>query len=197
MINFFRWFLKQLGHKRLPPSKLFDVRKGCYHLFRFFSTLNCRLPTALVLSAMVLTSCEQGRNPCLQPTTVYVRAHTYQHLADSSTTDTLLPNPRWIAIDSGIALTYGKKVSRFTFPLNPLADSARYALQPDSAVGRFDTMVFYYRKRLQFLSNSCGYTYFYSLENIKSTLHLIDSVKLQNGDVNNDVNTAEHVQIYF
>ena len=197
MINFFRWLLKHSDHKRLPFSKLFGVQKGGYHLFYFFSTANCQLPIVFLLFAVLITSCEQGRNPCLQPTTVYVRAHTYQRLADSTTTDTLLPNPRWIAIDSGVALTYGKKISRFTFPLSPLADSARYALQPDSAVARFDTMVFYYKKRLQFLSNSCGYTYFYSLENIKSTLHLIDSVKLQNDNVNNDVNTAEHVQIYF
>jgi hypothetical protein len=197
MINFFRRLLKQSGHKHLPVTKPFHFRNGGYQLFHFSLTASWPLPIALLLFAILIASCEQERSPCLQPTTVYVRAHTYQHLADSTITDTLLPDPRWIAIDSGVALTYGKKISRFTFPLSPMADSARYALQPDSAVSGFDTMVFYYKKRLQFLSNSCGYTYFYSLEDIKSTLHLIDSVKLRNGDVNNDVNTAEHVQIYF
>ena len=193
MTNFFRWFSKQSGCKRATVIKPFPCGSGSYLPFRF----NCQLLTVLLFSAILMTSCEQERSPCLQPTIVYVRAHTYQHLADSTTTDTLLPNPRWIAIDSGITLVYERKVSNFAFTLNPLADSARYALQPDSAVARFDTMVFYYKKRLQFLSNSCGYTYFYSLEDIKSTLHLIDSVKLENADVNNNVNTAEHVQIYF
>jgi hypothetical protein len=133
----------------------------------------------------------------LQPTTVPVRVVTKQYLADTSFVDSLLPKPIWRAIDSGVSFTYLEDVSHFPLLLSPLADSCRYALQPDSAIASFDTIQFYYTRRLQFLSNACGFTHFYSLDKVTTTRHNIDSVKITNTDVNLNASSPEHVQIIF
>lgn len=144
-----------------------------------------------------LISCEQERDPCLQPTTAYLRVRSVKMVSDTTHVDTLLTNPRWIAIDSQVALVFDRRTAAFNLLLNPSADSARYALQPDSAVAAYDTLVFYYERRLKFLSNACGYTYFYTLHDVKSTHHELDSVLIRNNDVDGNVNTPEHVQVYL
>ena len=146
---------------------------------------------------VLFCACEQDRDPCLQPTNVYLRVKALRHVTDTTFADTLLVHPRWTAIDTGVTLVYLPKTSAFNLLLNPKSDSCRYALQADSAVNVFDTLTFYYDHRLQFLSNACGYTYFYTLHNISTTLHNLDSVKLKNEDVNSNVNTPEHVQVFF
>jgi len=158
-----------------------------------------RLFAALLLSTSlaVLNSCETERDPCLQPVTAYLRIRTMQNITDSTTTDSLLPSARWIAVDSGVRVYYGPNVSRFSLSLNPMVDSSRYAVQPDSAAFSFDTLTFFYGRRLQFLSNACGYTYFYTLRSVKTTFHNVDSVRLKNDEINGNVNTPEHVQVFF
>lgn len=143
------------------------------------------------------TSCEQERDPCLQPTTIYMRVRSSKIVADTTTADTLLPSPRWTAIDSARTLIFPPKTAGFSLTLNPIADSTRYAIQPDSTASIQDTITFYYGRRLQFLSNACGYTYFYTLQNIRTTLHNIDSVRLRNDEVNGNANTPDHVQVFF
>jgi len=144
-----------------------------------------------------LYSCETERDPCLQPTSVPLRIHALRPSNDTSSIDTLLPDPWWKPLDSPVALTFGSNVSNFNLLLSPISDSCKYTLQPDTAVAAFDTLTFYYNRRLQFISNACGYTYFFTLLQVRSTTHNIDSVKLNNGDVNSNVNTPEHVKIYF
>ena len=157
---------------------------------RFFVFLLC-------VFIVAFASCEQERDPCLQPTTAYLRIRSMKNVSDSTVADSLLPNPQWIAIDSAVILQFSKKSSGFSLSLNPLADSARYALQPDSAITSYDTLTFYYGRKLQFLSNACGYTYFYILRDIKATLHNIDSFRIKNDEVNGNVNTPQHVQVFF
>lgn len=149
------------------------------------------------LAVVVLIACEQQRDPCLQPTTVYLRARSLKALTDTTSADSSLPNPRWTAIDSQVTLVFPRKTAGFSLPLNPNADSARYVVQPDSALSTFDTITFYYNRKLQFLSNACGYTYFFSLKNVKATGYNVDSVRLRNDEVNGNVNTPDHVQIFF
>ena len=150
-----------------------------------------------VLAVTVFSSCEQERDPCLQPTTVYLRLRTLQPETDTTFRDTLLPGPRWTAIDPGVTLVFGDATASFNLPLNSLTDSSVYALQPDTSLMSFDTVTFHYGRRLQFLSNACGYTYFYTLQRVSTTRHNVDSVRVQNNDVNSNVNTPEHVQVYF
>jgi len=159
-----------------------------------------RLPLVFLLVVFVagyFSSCEVERDPCLQPTTAYLRVHTMKALPDSTVADSLLPSPRWTAIDSGVTLVFGNKTSRFSLSLNPNADSSRYAVQPDSNTVVLDTLTFFYNRKFQFLSNACGYTYFFNLQRIKTTFHNIDSALLRNDEINGNVNTPDHVQVFY
>lgn len=149
------------------------------------------------LFSFLLFACNQERDPCLQPTTVSCRIRTIRPLTDSTVADTLLKNPLWVAIDSLNGIQYPAGTAYFSLLMSPITDSCRYSLQPDTASIVKDTLTFYYKRKLQFLSNACGYTYYFSLLNINTTNHLIDSVKINNADVNGNVNSPEHVQIYF
>ena len=161
------------------------TRLHCFSVFLFFCF------------SVFLFSCEQERDPCLQPTTVPLRVVAKQIVSDSSVIDTLLPKPVWIAIDSLRGFQFPPRTSLFQLLLSPLVDTCRYALQPDSSVASFDTLTFFYGRKLQFISNACGYTYFFSLQRINTTKHNIDSVAINNADVTSNANTPEHVQIFF
>jgi hypothetical protein len=66
----------------------------------------------------------------------------------------------------------------------------------------FDTLTFYYSRKLQFLSNACGYTDFYNIDSLhytnlaKDSLSNIDSIQNTNRRVTNNVNT-KHLKIYI
>lgn len=156
--------------------------------------------TILVAFFCVLfLSCQQERNPCLFPTAVNLRLKSISKLTNS---DTIFNRFNLIAIDNDTLkyLYYGQKdINRFSLRLSPQQDSCRYIIQTDSSLGILDTLDFYYKRKLQYISDGCGYTYFFDLNNIKHTKHQIDSIALINSEINTNVNTnpLEHVQIYF
>lgn len=151
-----------------------------------------------IIALLFTMSCSIDRDPCLLPTTTSMRLGTYQVVdSNGAVIDTFLPKPIWIAIDSNRGIQFADKTAKYSLQLSSVTDSCRYAIQPDSALAFFDTLIFYYDRHLQFLSNSCGYTYYFSLKNIRTTYHQIDSVKISNAEVNSDANSQEHVQIYF
>ena len=148
-----------------------------------------------------LTSCKPDADPCLQPITVSMRIGTYQ-VNDSSLiiSDSLLPNPAFIAqTDSGNLVFFGAAAtSSFALPLSSRTDSASYIIYPDTADNsKHDQLTFYYDRTLQFISNSCGYTYFYNLKGVTTTHNFIDSVVIANPVVNNNASTPQHVKIYY
>ena len=161
--------------------------------------INTKTVFLLLIIAVVITACNSNdENPCLLPQTTSLRIGSYQNTDTSNAIfDTALPHPIWIAIDSGVRIQYAEKSNKFALTLSPLADSCRYVLQPDSAIQSYDTIVFYYEKNEQFLSTACGYTYFYNLLSLKTSFNNIDSVVIKNPVVNNDVNTPEHIQVFF
>lgn len=146
-----------------------------------------------------LLACSVDREPCLLPKTTLVRLGTYQIDIAGKTIDSLLPSPMFVAIaqDSLKGLRFQDRTSKFSLTLANHTDSCQYLLIPDSSIGTIDTLTFHYQRRIQFLSNSCGYTFFYQLTNLLSTHHNIDSVIIKNDQINNDANSPEHVQIYF
>lgn len=160
-----------------------------------------------VISACALAqaACDTERDPCLEPVTVALTMHTYRR-ADTGTTiiDTSFANALFAPLDSEKVVYQVKSVPVYRITLSPVADSCRWYLQPDSAQRRKrDTLTFFYRRRLQFLSNACGYTYYYSVDSVRSTVrafadtvHAIDSVRLANGDVNGKADVT-HLKIYI
>jgi len=152
-------------------------------------------------------ACDKERDPCLEPKNVSVNLHFYRRAADTGTVfvDTLLPNMVLNPLDNPSVYTTGVRgVSRYSLRLSPLEDSCRWYLQPDSTQpGKRDTLIFRYERRLHFISNACGYTYYYKLNEVKTTgriladtIHAIDSVVIANRDIEGDA-SKEHLKIYF
>jgi len=152
----------------------------------------------LILILLSLASCSVDRDPCLLPKNTSLRIGTYQNNDTSAIiSDTFLPKPIWFAVDSPIGIQFPDRTAKFSLLLASITDSCRYAIQPDSAIVSFDTLTFYYDRKLQFLSNACGYTYYFNLKRVRTTFNNIDSVKLTNTEVNSNANSQEHVQIFF
>ena len=164
--------------------------------FRFVLFVLC----ACVIAFM---SCEQENDPCLQPTVFETRAGVYKAVETDTgvaVSDSHLPNVLLGSLDSPNYFMYAHKdVKELRFLLSPHKDSISLTIVPDSAKqGRFDidTVVFYYDRRLQFVSTSCGYTYYYSINNLRYTTYNIDSVTIANGNVTNDAK-IQHVKVYY
>jgi hypothetical protein len=155
--------------------------------------------------ALVQGACDTERDPCLEPVTVALTMHTYRSAdTGTSTLDTLFANALFAPLDSNKIVYQAKAIPVYRVTLSPVADSCRWYLQPDSAqVGKRDTLVFFYRRNLQFLSNACGYTYYYTVDSIRSTIrafadtvHALDSVRLANGSINGKADVT-HVKLYI
>jgi len=154
------------------------------------------------VASCVLAACEkvEERDPCLQPRTVTLKAGAFRRAADTGTAvvDTAIPLAIFIPMGGATALAF-TDAARWTVPLSPQADSCRYVLQVDTAggLGALDTLTFRYSRRTQFLSNACGYTYFFTLDTVVATTNSLDSVRLTTTpDVTNEAD-AEHIRIYY
>jgi hypothetical protein len=112
--------------------------------------------------------------------------------------DTAPPFPTFVSLtESGMDIAnYGRQAT-FALSLSPVVDTAQWLFKTDTASSIiFDTMTFHYARTLQFLSNACGYTYFYHLNYVTTTHHIIDSTHITNSSVTNNVNT-KHLQVYL
>ncbi len=161
----------------------------------------------LLLFAIVCicwVSCDRQKDPCLQPVRTGLRIGIYKAVESDTgivTLDSLLPNVMIGALDSPTYFVFaGKNINKIdSVVLSPLNDSTSIFIQPDSArTSAFDkdTITFYYSRNIHFISNACGYTTYYTINNLRYTVNNIDSVKLVNGNVSNDAN-IEHVKIYY
>lgn len=147
---------------------------------------------------MVVMSCDPTKSPCLEPRTPILRLGAYKPAdTGSAGVDTSLPAAFIGLIDTPGVFVYGAKSHLYSGVLSSIADSCRWFVQPDTAnMGGRDTIVFYYNRDLQYLSTACGYTYFYSLYDIKTTKHSIDSAKVIVSDVTTEAD-IEHVKVFY
>jgi hypothetical protein len=155
----------------------------------------------LAAGMLLLASCETDRDPCLLPRTSLFRANAYTRGTDTATAvrDSFLPSPVFTALtaytpdNSFIQLSSRNK---FAFQLSDLNDVCQWVLQPDTLSPVRDTLTFYYRRQLSFLSNACGYTYFYNIDSVTTSRNAIDSVQLGSRDVTSNA-SVENLRIYF
>lgn len=82
-------------------------------------------------------------------------------------------------------------------PLNPATDSIRYSFKSDISSNVADTITFYYTPTIHFINNSCGYTYYYNLQNVKITTHMLDSFAIINSVVSGSNTNGSNVYFYF
>ena len=155
---------------------------------------------ALMCVVYFIASCTQERQPCLTPKIASLNIECVHYPSDTATTvlDTALPKAIFVALtDSGQRAVIYPQTANFTISLSPVTDSCQWLMSTDSTTFPFNTLSFYYKRKLQFLSNACGYTYFYSLDSVHFTHGQdIDSILITNSSVTNNVNT-KHLKIYI
>ena len=148
---------------------------------------------------VVLASCTQERTPCLTPKIAVMNVECVHLLTDTSTVpvDTALTNAIFASeTQYGINGVLYPQQSTFVLSLSSLADSATWLFTTDSALHQFDTLSFFYTRDLHFLSNACGYAYFYNLDSFHTTHNFIDSAKIKTASVTDNVKPT-HFKIYI
>ncbi len=136
------------------------------------------------------------RDPCLQPRNAPLRIQTRQRV-DTVLTDSFLPSPTLVPLGGTTNLRYAARTNVVQLYLAPDRDSCRYAIFPDSTSRLGDTLTLRYTRRLQFLSNACGYTYFFTLQSAAITGNGLDSFRITNSAVDNNANSPAHLQLYY
>jgi hypothetical protein len=78
--------------------------------------------------------------------------------------------------------------------LDPLADSSRFYLRLDS-IATPDTITFRYTRKPSFVSPGCGFATFFTLDTVLTTYNTIDSLHINNREVNSSNDT--HISLFF
>jgi uncharacterized protein DUF6452 len=164
-----------------------------------------RTPRYLLIILMALcgiawAACTQTRLPCLTPKTAILTLESMHKTSDTATIfyDTALTSAVFVALTKTGADTEKifSQQATFVLSLSPDTGFSAWLVKTDTTAVTFDTIFFYYKRQLQFLSNACGYTYFYSLDSVHGKGRMIDSVHLNNTSVTTNVST-KHLQIYI
>jgi hypothetical protein len=160
----------------------------------------CKIVATMLCLWSIVAACNTDRLSCLEPITPQLNMHCYQHVDSNNTyIDTLLPNANVVSLDIDSALFWDMGVkgqAQFSIVLSPLHDSTRWVIQSDSAITPIDTLTFIYNRKLNFVSNACGYNYLYDLIQVLNTRHNIDSVSINNSAITTKAG-IEHVKIFF
>lgn len=175
-----------------------------------------KLLLILLTGFMLLASCESKEPECYEPVNVnaYIafkwkkydsveqvvsvigKDTIWQTVLDSTFRDTILRAAEIQVIGEDSTLRIVSNGNYTGVPFNPAKDTIRYRFRVDTAATLFDTLVFYYDPVVHFVSNNCGYTYYFNLRNVKVTGHAIDSSSLVDINVTNDVQ-KRNVQLYL
>ena len=158
-----------------------------------------KLPAILLALCVLFAACTQVRQPCLTPKIASLNVVCVHHTTDTSTVavDTALPNAVFASVtQTGVVPVIYPQEATFTLSLSSVADTCLWLFTTDSLKYAVDTLSFYYRRQLTFLSNACGYTCFYNLDSVHTTRHNIDSAFIITHSVTNNVNPT-HLKIYI
>lgn len=156
------------------------------------------------ITVALVSACTQQRTPCYDPKIVSVAIGTYRFV-DGVEGDTSLIDPAFYCLDTPLQFTINTR-NKFSALLSPFVDSTRWVLVPirdipdDTIMGTpvefYDTLTFYHTREMNFVSNACGYVYYYTLNSVASTYNSIDSIAIINPSVDNNANT-QHVKIFY
>lgn len=164
-----------------------------------------RILIPVILCSIIWIACTQQRSPCLTPTIASLNIECMHKASDTSTVfiDTALPAAFWVAFTNAAPkyFLYNTQNADFTLSLSSVNDTCKWGITTDTTFNtinstNIDTLTFIYQRELQFISNACGYAYFYHLDTVYTTHIMIDSVHIINRSVTNNVNTKQ-LQIYI
>jgi hypothetical protein len=88
------------------------------------------------------------------------------------------------------------KTNRIKFLINSNQDSCTFYFKTDTLSLLSDTIDLNYTHTLNFVSKECGYNYFYSLKNIKSTNNIIKKISISDSLINDNAN-KKNITILF
>ncbi len=149
-----------------------------------------------VLAMMVAySSCEKIKPTCAVPLQALVKANFYQIDTNGNEYPVALPNAYIGAQGNDSLYVNGAALQNVALPLSPNTDAVNFFIKTDSTAVT-DTLRFSYDKELKFISNTCGYTYFFTLKSASTGGATIDSVKIIRAAVNNSTND-QNIKIYF
>jgi len=163
--------------------------------------INKRFYNILILlfcAALTQSACQRVADPCLQSRNVYVRISTLKPADTGSLgVDSLLPNPIVGYTATNQVIYIGtKNVKDFYMQLSPMADSVKWFITPDSTAVALDTITMYYQRNTVFLSKACGYAHNYIINNVKYTNNRIDSVIVNNGNIDGK-SDVQNVKVFY
>jgi hypothetical protein len=107
--------------------------------------------------------------------------------------DTIWPKVTMFALGKDSIVRRQPRSSVF-MSLDPLADSSRFYLKLDSTMIP-DTLTFRYKRNQNFVSPGCGFATFFTLDTVITTYHTIDSLHINNREVNSTNDT--HISLFF
>jgi len=143
----------------------------------------------------IISACNQDIHICEEPTDVKLTIGFYHQIDSIQYRDTSLSiayvqtlhhPPVWL-IDSSVEHS-------ISLPLNQLADSSGFIIQPDS-VADADTILIYYTRQQKLLSPGCGFVTFFMIDTLRYTTHHIDSASIVNKSVINI--HEEHIRLFY
>ena len=156
------------------------------------------LKTAMAAGILLFVATACSSNTCRESISATPEATFYSSSTQESiSVDSLTVYGVGVPNDS--AIIRNSLASQVYLPLRGNEEYCRFVFHYEQRAlsdTRFnDTLTVHYRPVPKFTSVECGAMYFYEIYDCSSTTHLIDSVKLVNGDVSNV--EAETVRIYF
>lgn len=169
----------------------------------------------LFAGLIFIASCESKDPECYQPTVVQalckfkfrdtqivqipvgVDSNFFTRDTIDIFPDSVMNSPQMRIIgESKDILIQNTRAAALRILFNSSKDSIRYSFRTDTTSNVFDTITFYYEPTVHFISNNCGYNYFYSIQKVKHTTHMLDSFAIPNGNVTDDAQ-IENVQLFF
>ena len=170
---------------------------------------------SIMMLALLLSSCESDIRECYEVVDIRANNAFTQRIAIDSTftlpdstqidsifitqKDTLLPAARMVTLDEENQFAFypfSATPNKLSIALNPASESLRYQLQFDTAVAFYDTLTFFYKPSLHFISNACGYTYYYAIDIVHFTNNALDSIAYPDKNVTNEAGKT-NIQFYF
>lgn len=90
-------------------------------------------------------------------------------------------------VETGNYSTQYDRYNLYLF-LNPDTNFISYKIQVDSAMtdSMLDTLTLYYRPSLHFISNACGYTYYYTIDSLRCSKHVFDTAYISEQSVTSE-----------
>lgn len=169
-----------------------------------------RIVLPLLFAIILLESCSKNVQECFAPRSVaaqvgfmvidtmvandsFGRPDTTIRIAD---TGMFYPTLTSLDMDSNLIFIGDRDVSRLSLFLNPDTTSIRYILKTNRDSAIVDTVIIDYEPYNHFISNSCGYTFYYNIKKVTSTHHLVDSVRINAEGVTSSAQ-ERHLIFYF